>query len=380
MSTICAWHVATRRAAPARGATTLPPPPPRYPELANFTWRYPNAAGAAAWEGVPFPENAGATRARCMAAGNTCTWTHDLWTSHALAALDAHAARVRALGASAAPPLFLYLAYTDPHAGGWSGTDEAGNPVPSDDGRVAFSGETAWPANERDHASVIVNFQDRDVGALVARLDALGLTADTAVLFASDNGASNEGGHDYAFFGSSGPLRGFKRCLTEGGIRTPLSITWPGRVAAGVTSPLPVAFWDVSDTILELAGVPAAARLRQDGASFAAALASPSGVAPGAAGHPLYWEFCTAVHPPLEPRKGTGWGHAVRNDTWKLVSFFVDQAPRLYDLSADVYEVNDVAAANPAVAAALEAWAKAQHVDSAIFPVVDCTSSAFDHW
>ena len=81
------------------------------------------------------------------------------------------------------------------------------------------------------------------------------------------------------------------------------------------------------------------------------------------------------MHPPLEPVQGVGWGHAVRNGTWKLVSFFVDQAPRLYDLASDIYEVHNVANANPDVVAAMEAFAKAAHVDSPIFPVANCVAS-----
>ncbi len=344
-----------------------------YPSQPDFTWRFPAANGSRVYEGVAYPENVGASRDRCMAAGNNCTWAHDLWTSAALEALDAHAARVAALGAAAAPPLFLYVAYTDPHAGGWGGTAETGNPVP-DDGRFAAE---SWPIVERDHASVIENFQDRDVGRLVDAVAAHGLTARTAIFFASDNGASNEGGHDYAFFDSSGPLRGFKRCLTEGGIRTPLVVSWPGTVPAGVASTFPTAFWDTPNTILELAGVPAADWLVGDGRSIADVLLSPTGAPPAGAPlrAPLYWEFCTAVHPPLEPRTGKGWGHAVVNGTMKLVSFFEDQAPRLYDLAADVYETHDISAANAAMVAAMSAYATAQHVDSAVFPVADCRSS-----
>ena len=162
-----------------------------YPSEPSFTWRWPAADGSEAWEGVGFPENVNASRARCMGSGGGgCTWSHDLWTQGANAALTAHAERLAALGPAAAPPLFLYLAYTDPHAGGWSGTAEKGNPVPSDG---AFAAEP-WPDVERDHASVIVNYMDRDVGALVARIGALGLAPSTAIFFASDNGASNEGG------------------------------------------------------------------------------------------------------------------------------------------------------------------------------------------
>ena len=346
-----------------------------YPSDDYFTWRFPAANGSRVWQPLPFPANINASRARCMATGNTCVWSHDLWTDAALAAINAQGERraaAAAAGAPAPPPMFLYLAYTDPHAGGWLDNDaEQGNPVPSDG---AFANE-AWPVVERDHASVIQNFQDRDVGRLVAATEAAAAAGGSApwlIAFASDNGASNEGGHNYAFFDSSGPLRGFKRCLTEGGIRTPLALRWPGHIAPGSRVTAPVAFWDLGPTLLELAGVPPAGWPQGiDGVSFAAA--ALGGAAPATS--VLYWEFCTAVHPPLEPRKGAGWGHAVRLGDWKAVSFFVDQPLRLYNLSADIYEVNDVASAHPAVVAQLTAIAKAQHVDSPDFPVDNCSPS-----
>ena len=147
-------------------------------------------------------------------------------------------------------------------------------------------------------------------------------------------------------------------------------------IPAGVVSATPNAFYDWGDTILDLAGLPPSQWLRKDGVSLKRALLSPSGALPPDAPPQLqYWEFCTGVHPPLEPRTGVGWGHAARNGTWKVVSFFEDQPLRLYDLAADVYEVHDVAAANPGVVATLGAWARAQHVDSAVFPVANCSPS-----
>lgn len=49
------------------------------------------------------------------------------------------------------------------------------------------------------------------------RAQRLGLRDNTVVFFASDNGAHDEGHHNYTFFDSSGPYRGFKRSLYEGG-------------------------------------------------------------------------------------------------------------------------------------------------------------------
>ena len=126
--------------------------------------------------------------------------------------------------------------------------------------------------------------------------------------------------------------------------------------------------------MLDIAGVPAAAwPAAIDGVSLRSVLlgGNPSGFA----NKTLYWEFCTAVHPPLEPRKGAGWGHAVRRGPWKAVSFFADQALRLYNLESDVYEVHDVAASHPDIVAELAAYAKAAHVDSAAFPVDNSSPS-----
>ena len=70
-------------------------------------------------------------------------------------------------------------------------------------------------------------------GQVLARLHTLGIAENTLVLFASDNGAMSEGGWSRDYFNSSGPLRGGKRDMYEGGVRTPLIAWWPGRVAGG---------------------------------------------------------------------------------------------------------------------------------------------------
>ena len=356
------------------------------PSDEGFVWRYPAADGTLRPEEVTYPANVNASRDRCMAPGNDCVWIHDEFVAAALRAVSAQAARERAAleqGSAAPAPLFLYLALTDPHAGGWGGEVESGNPVPSDDGPArSYSNETSWPLAERDHASVISNFQDESVGQIVALLESSGMREHTAVYFASDNGASNEGGsaangyHDYMFFESSGPLRGFKRCLTEGGIRTAFAVSWPGTIAARSSSNYTVAFWDLLPTIAELGGVPASALPANiDGVSFAPTLL---GRPEAQVTHPpLYWEFCTAAHPPGVSRKGVGWAHAMRNGTWKAVSFFSNAPLELYDLAVDVGETNNVAADHPDVIAAFEAFAKAAHEDNPHWPVGDakCNSS-----
>jgi arylsulfatase A-like enzyme len=176
------------------------------------------------------------------------------------------------------------------------------------------------------------------------------------------------------FFESSGPLRGFKRCLTEGGIRTPFAVSWPGTIAPGV-SHYPVAFWDWLPTVADLAGLaPSAWPQGLDGVSFKAEmLGLPQQPHP-----PLYWEFCTDALPPGVKRTGKGWRQAVRNGTFKGVSFFAaDATMALYDLSVDPAEEKDVAGKHPEMVAAFMAFAKSAHVESPVFPSGDkaCKSS-----
>ena len=94
------------------------------------------------------------SRETCMVdpAANGFNWTHDVFTAAAASALVARAAEPSV-------PFFLFVSWTDPHAGGWTlDNDETGNPVPGDGD---FAGQNDWPLVERDHASVIQNYQVR---------------------------------------------------------------------------------------------------------------------------------------------------------------------------------------------------------------------------
>lgn len=370
-----------------------------YPSAPEYTWDNTTQ--------VPFPANANASRSLCMSPGNGCVFAHDLFTSKALDILRDQGAKEREQGkgeGEGAQPLFLYLAYTDPHAGGWSGTAESGNPVPSDG---IYTNQTTWPDVERDHAAVIT-YQDADVGRILATLEAEGLADNTIILFASDNGAHNEGGHNVYFFQSSGPLRGFKRSLYEGGIRVPFAVSWPGTIPSGLVSPSPFAFWDVMPTLADLlalntTNVPSDI----DGVSVKDLWLTGKPANASNPHPPFYWEFCTVHYPtPLPPdvtatprelrslltppsplhgdqalsqAQPTGatatWGHAVRLGDWKAVSFAYGQPYELYNLATDLGETTDVAASHPEIIAQVTAIAKASHTDSPLFPIQNCVGS-----
>lgn len=95
---------------------------------------------------------------------------------------------------------------------------------------------------------------DRDIGRLLDLLDELKLSANTLVIFASDNGPITAGGQDPEFFDSNGPLRDLKFTLYEGGIRVPFIARWPGQIARGSESLLVSDFADMFPTFATLAG------------------------------------------------------------------------------------------------------------------------------
>jgi len=267
-------------------------------------------------------------------------YSHDLFTKRAQKFLSEQ---------RAGSPFFLYLAYTIPHANNERGNQTGnGMEVPTD----APYTDREWPAVEKNFAAMVTRM-DRDVGALLDTLRTRGLDRDTLVIFSSDNGPHHEGGHDAEFFKSSGPLRGTKRALYEGGIRVPAIAAWPGVIKPGQTINTPWAFWDLLPTVAELAGVAAPKGL--DGVSFAPLITGGS----VAKREYFYWEF----------HEG-GFSQGVRFDNWKGVRRGLPSAPvEVYDLSADIGETRDLAATKPDIVRRMQEIMRVARTDSAEFPV-----------
>ncbi|WKX76725.1 sulfatase-like hydrolase/transferase [Zobellia laminariae] len=184
----------------------------------------------------------------------------------------------------------------------------------------------------------MVQLLDAQVGEIVAKLEELGIADNTVVVFTSDNGPHTEGGADPEYFDSNGPFRGTKRDLYEGGIRVPMIAAWPGKIRPGSTTELVSAFWDVFPTFSEIAGIETPEGL--DGISFLPTLLGHEDLQKN---HEyLYWEF-----------HEKGGRQAIRKDNWKAVKYDVfggaDVAIKLYDLTTDIGEQNNVAEKNPEV-------------------------------
>jgi arylsulfatase A-like enzyme len=261
-------------------------------------------------------------------------YTHDLFMQEALDYVRTNQGR----------PFFLYLPVTIPHANNEERPN--GMQIPDD---APYSGES-WPATEKNFAAMVTRL-DHGVGELLAELKAAGIEDRTLVLFTSDNGPHNEGGHRAAFFNSSGPLRGIKRDLYEGGIRVPLIARWPGKIKPGANSDQIIAFWDFLPTFAALTGRPLPKDI--DGISVLPALLENKPVP-----HPpLYWEM----------HEG-GFRRAVRLENWKGVSLDPAKPLELYDLARDVSEKQNVAADHPDVVRQIDGIMKREHVPNPIWP------------
>jgi arylsulfatase A-like enzyme len=266
-------------------------------------------------------------------------YSPDLCTREALAFLEKNRRR----------PFFLYLAYTLPHANNERYHLEGnGMEVPSD----APYSKKPWPQVQKNHAAMIT-YLDGQVGRVLKRLRELKLEDNTIVFFSSDNGPHKEGGADPKFFRSAGPLTGFKRDLTEGGIRVPMIVSWPHRIKAGVVSKQVWAFWDFLPTAAELAGAKTPQGL--DGISLVPTLLGKGKQKQHAF---LYWEF-----------HERGFQQAVRTGDWKAIRKKYPGPLELYDLKNDVGEKHNVAAAHPDVVARIEKYLKGARTKSKEFPI-----------
>ncbi|MDX9946845.1 MAG: arylsulfatase [Bacteroidales bacterium] len=224
-----------------------------------------------------------------------------------------------------------------------------------DEGPEFRQGPYGSQAESHAAFAAMVTQLDDYVGEIMEKLAELGLEENTIVIFASDNGPHMEGGADPDYFESNGPLRGNKRDMYEGGIRTPMIVRWPDRVRPGSVSDHVSAFWDVMPTLAEIAGIEAPAET--DGISFL-----PELLGKKQKKHEyLYWEF-----------HEQGGKVAVRMGEWKAVKLNADKGPEstieLYDLAADEGETTDLATSNPDLVKKLEQVMNDAHVPSEIFP------------
>lgn len=229
-------------------------------------------------------------------------------------------------------PFFLFFSLNLPHA-----NNEAGKLGTQEFGFGKYA-STDWPDAEKGFAHCVEKM-DQQIGRLVDRIDELGLGNSTVIFFSSDNGPHHEGGHSDRFFESSGPLRGSKRDLIDGGIRVPTIARWTGTITPNSTTDQLGCFDDLFPTFVQLAAVS-----KEKSKDLLPADLTGVSLVPTLLGKPgnqeqrdsLYWSFY----------EGT-MGQALRTKEWKLVEQPYGSPVRLYNISEDSKELHDLANDHP---------------------------------
>lgn len=268
----------------------------------------------------------------------TKEYTHHLFTKKALNFIDENNKK----------PFFLYLSYTLPHFSDYDGKTPDSQIVPSDE---PYSNED-WPQVEKNYAAMVDRI-DRDVGKLLDKVKELGLDSNTIVFFTSDNGPNGSKSHDPEFFESNGIYRGYKRDMYEGGIRIPMIVRWPGKVAPNTVSDAVWAFWDFLPTAANIAGIPF--KNNTDGISVL-----PSILGKKQKLHEyLYWDYAHV--------RGN-FMQAARWEDWKGILFNDTGTYELYDLKNDPGEEKNMVKVRPDLVQQFNGILKEAYVPSSNYP------------
>jgi arylsulfatase A-like enzyme len=245
-------------------------------------------------------------------------------------------------------PFFLYLAFHAPHVGLKTRPElqekyrrKAAALAPAGPREVdAGPGFKARAVQDHPVYAGMVEELDQAVDRVLRKLDALGLSERTIVVFTSDNGglSTAEGSPT-----SNLPLRAGKGWNYEGGLRVPLIVRVPGRVPPGSLSDTPAISTDLYPTLLELAGIAPPPGQALDALSLVPVLEARGGLPD----RPLTWHY------PHYSNQGGRPSGALRSGSWKLVEWFEDGRVELFDLAADPGEERDLAPSQPERAAAL---------------------------
>jgi len=209
----------------------------------------------------------------------------------------------------------------------------------------------------KDRAAIYsgtIDNTDRAIGRLIEKLKQDDLLKNTLVIYASDNGSYRDD--------RTGNLRGRKGSNWEGGIRVPGIFYWEGKIEAGKTARQPAGVVDVLPTVCGLLGLEKPAGVHLDGSDLTPIL---TGSAENfTRRQPLFWHLQKS-RPIVALRDGDY--SLVADPAYELSTsnmFREEWIPkiksgsytnfRLYDLTKDPGQQNDLADKLPEVAARLK--------------------------
>jgi arylsulfatase A len=198
------------------------------------------------------------------------------------------------------------------------------------------------------HFGDMVEYMDKLIGRLVARLDELGVRDNTLILFVGDNGT----GQGVRSMMGDRVVIGGKGQMTHRGMHVPLIASWPGKIATGKVCSDLVDSTDFLPTVCEAAGVTPPSELAIDGRSFLPQLR-------GEAGRPREWYYSWYA-----PRNNRLVGEFAANHKYKLY-----RTGNFFDLASDPEELSpltvdslkgEAAAAAKSLQAALDQYRDAR--------------------
>ena len=184
-------------------------------------------------------------------------------------------------------PFFLYWAINWPH--------------------YPLQGTDKWREHYKDHPhprdkyGAFVSSMDEIIGKVVSHVEKLGLREDTLIIFQADHGHSIES-RTFGGGGNSGPYRGAKGSLFEGGIRVPSIVSWPSKIPQDEVRSQMATGCDWFPTIAEYCGAKLAKDRKLDGKSLVEVIAEAKSPSPHKS---FYWQLGNQV--------------VVREGDWKLL-------------------------------------------------------------
>ncbi len=189
---------------------------------------------------------------------------------------------------------------------------------------------------------------DRSVGQINDTLIEEGLADNTIVVFSSDNGGAGYIGLPSV----NQPFRGWKLTNFEGGLRVPMFVKWPKKVAPGTRVSNPVAHIDLMPTLVAAADAKIPQDVELDGVDILPLATGDEGAAWDR--KTLFWQ--------------SGYYRVVRHEDWKLQISDNPKKTWLFDLANDPTEQNNLATSEPEKLAELQALL-AEHKASARDPL-----------
>jgi arylsulfatase A-like enzyme len=287
-----------------------------------------------------YPEYLDYNKKKLELQGNTLfrnNYSHQILTNGAL----------NFIRSSADAPFFLYVAYTIPH---YSAPEEDEDAL-TVSSIASYSTKRKWPESAKKYASM-VQLLDQGVGQIVKLIDDMGLKENTLIVFTSDNGGDSA---VWKGFKTNGNLRGYKRDLSEGGIRVPFIVRWSNKVSKGVSNNEIISFQDIFPTFADIAK--SKTQYKTAGISILPIFLDENQEVK----HPfLYWDYGHCRN---------RYDQAVRIGKWKGIKNGIGSKIQLFDLTNDIAEKKDIADKYPEIVAKIQELMKSEYIANEYYPL-----------